>query len=175
MDRKKLCTIIQDFECISYSKYKKYDLAYRYFKKFDMMTSLPVIVISAITGSVNFSSTFENSNVYSTVVSSLNIFCAALLGIGRYLNLNDVKIKNKSSMNEYEMLFRYIYTRLNQINESTSENEIKNILEEIEERYNNITKTAVPLPMFINDKKFDINTDENNVMRIHRSNDSFDV
>lgn len=161
MDEKKkqLYNVLKNYEKLAYCRGKKFNLAYNYYKTLDIATSMPVILISAFTGSINFSNTFSCDEHLSIMVSSLNIFCAALLGIGRFFKFGDTKEQCKNTMASYDKMFNRIYMEMNMIDDKTEIENIKRCISETERFYEQIHATSPMIPMFINKREFDMNTD----------------
>ena len=158
--RKQLYDVLKKYEKLAYIRSKKYSCAYNYYKYMDSVTSLPVIIISAFTGSINFSSTFSCNGNLSTMISSLNIFCAALLGVGKYYRFSDIKEQCKNTMNSYDKMFNRIYMEMNLIDDDTKVDDIKRCVNETERFYEQIHSGSPMIPMFINKKKIDLTTDQ---------------
>lgn len=146
--------VLKKYEILAYNKSRKYNCAYNYYKKLDIITTIPVIIITAFTGSINFSSTFSCDDNLSIMISSLNIFCASLLGVGRYFRFGDTKEKCRNSVIGFDKMLNKIYVELSNIDENTEDEAIKKIINEVERYYDQIYLSSPMIPVFINNKKF---------------------
>ncbi|AOM63473.1 hypothetical protein [Heterosigma akashiwo virus 01] len=165
--KKRLVEVLESFERLTYAKHKKYTDCYNLYKSSDIITSIPAVIISAFTGALGFSSIFSCNPEASIAISSLNVFCAALLGISRFFRFNDMKGHARKTMVDYDKLFRHIYTELNMINGKNSES-VKKIVKEIEKLYDDIANDSMPLPSYIQKRVYNIDEGETGFLKRRR-------
>ena len=130
--------------CLRYLHYR----TYQKFKKYSFRFTLPIIVISTITGTANFAhETFPESwaSYYPLVIGGFNIFAGILTTILQFLKINELMEAHRVSSIHYGKLYRNIYLELS-LPQSERTHEGIQMLDICKTEYDRLIEQSPPIP-----------------------------
>jgi hypothetical protein len=138
--------------CFRYMHFK----AYQYYKSLSFIFTLPVIILSTVTGTANFAqSTFPKDWVayVPSVIGGLNLFAAILTTLSQFLKVSELMESHRVTAIHYGKLTRNIQLELAlPVAERTHDGD--NMVELCRSEYDRLIEQSPPVPKDII-KKFD--------------------
>ena len=138
--------------CYRYMHFK----AYQYYKSLGFIFTLPVIILSTVTGTANFAqSTFPKDWVayVPSVIGGLNLFAAILTTLSQFLKVSELMESHRVTAIHYGKLTRNIQLELAlPVAERTHDGD--NMVELCRSEYDRLIEQSPPVPKDII-KKFD--------------------
>ena len=83
--------ILKEWHDVTSSYRWMHDKSYRVFKKKSIGFALPVIIISTLTGTANFSQgSFPDAHMLPSIIGGLNLIAAIITTVSQFLKINEL-------------------------------------------------------------------------------------
>jgi len=130
--------------CLRYMHYK----AYQKYKKMSFRFTLPIIIISTITGTANFAQeSFPEDWIHYVplVIGGFNIFGGILTTILQFMKVNELMEAHRVSSISYGKLYRNIFLELN-LPPSNRTHDGMSMLDVCKTEYDRLIEQSPPIP-----------------------------
>lgn len=149
-DIQKRSLLLKQNECCKRKEIHKHtSLKY---DKFDKLTGLPQVALSAFLSSLSVSNYSETSKSLSITIAIFSSVLTILSASTRYFEFGKLKESHKKSSISYGKLERFIELELMKNNKKSFDD----LLETIVQEYNNIRETSYMIPSPENEKRCEV-------------------